>query len=85
MFEKLSKYIGVSISDKTSKTPWQARLCIGGKRKYLGCFETDIKAAKFLNFVCKKESMKKKNPELSDEEIETFTWPLPQRKVAIFL
>jgi hypothetical protein len=53
--------------------------------QYLGCFETEMEAAKFVNFVCKKESMKLKNPELSDEETETFTWPLPSKKVASFL
>ena len=55
------------------------------KQHHLGYFKTDIEAAKFVNFVCKKESMQIKNPELSDEETETFTWPLPPRKVAIFL
>jgi hypothetical protein len=54
------------------------------KQHHLGYFKTDIEAAKFVNFVCKKESMQIKNPELSDEETETFTWPLPI-KVAIFL
>jgi hypothetical protein len=49
----------------------------------LGCFKTEMEAAKFVNFVCKKESMKIKNPELSDEETKTFTWP-PQ-KVTIFV
>ena len=38
-----------------------------------------------MNFVCKKESMKIKNPELSDEETETFTWPLLPKKVTSFL
>jgi hypothetical protein len=84
-FEKSSKYVGVSIKDKTSKKSWRAKLRIDGKEKHLGCFKTEIAAAKFVNFVCKKESMKIKNPELSDEDTETFTWPLPSKKVAIFL
>jgi hypothetical protein len=50
----------------------------------LGYFETEIEAAKFVNFVCKKESMTMKNPELSDEETETFTWPLPPKKRVMF-
>ena len=58
---------------------------IDGKQQYLGSFETEIEAAKFVNFVCKKESIKIKNPEISDEETEMFTWPLPPKKVAIFL
>ena len=60
-------------------------ICIDGEQQYLGCFKTEIEAAKCVNFVCKKESIKIKNPELSDEETETFTWPLSQRKVAIFV
>ena len=83
-FEK-SQYVGVRKNDKTTKRPWRAKLHIDGKQQYLGCFKTEIEAAKCVNFVCKKESMKIKNPELSDEETETFTWPLPPRKVAIFL
>jgi hypothetical protein len=51
----------------------------------LGCFKTEIEAAKCVNFVCKKESIKIKNPELSDEETETFTWPLHSKKVTNFL
>jgi hypothetical protein len=51
----------------------------------LGYFNTEIEAAKFVNFVCKKESMKIRNPQLSEEETETFTWPSRRRKVAIFL
>ena len=84
-FEKSSKYVGVSINRKRSKKPWQGNLSIGNKTQHLGCFKTEIEAAKFVNFVCKKESMKIKNPELSDEETETFTWPLPPKKVAIVL
>ena len=84
-FEKTSKYVGVSVRDKTSKKPWQARISIGGELKYLGNFKTEIETAKCVNFVCKKESIKIKNPELSDEETETFTWPLPSKTVARFL
>ena len=51
----------------------------------MGNFKTETKAAKFVNFVCKKEAIKLKNPELLEEEDETFTWPLNQKKVAIFL
>jgi hypothetical protein len=51
----------------------------------LGCYKTEIEAAKFVNFVCVKNDMELKNPELSDEETETFTWPLFPRKVASFL
>ena len=57
---------------------------IDGKQQHLGYFKSEIKAAKFVNFVCKKESMKIKNPELSDEETEMFTWPLTPKKVAKF-
>ena len=64
---------------------WAAHLKIGGRRQYLGLFKSEIEAAKYVNFVCRKESIEIKNPELSDEEPETFTWPLPPRKVAIFL
>ena len=60
-------------------------LHIDGKQQHLGCFKTEIEAAKCVNFVCKKESIKIKNPELSDEETETFTWPLPSKTVARFL
>ena len=84
-FEKSSKYVGVSINYKKSKDKqWQASLSVGNKSQYLGYFKTEIEAAKCVNFVCKKESMKIKNPELSDEETETFTWPLRQKKVASF-
>ena len=84
LFEKYSKYVGVSLSGNEKKT-WLAKLNIRNKEKYLGYFKTEIEAAKFVNFVCKKESIKIKNPELSDEETEMFTWPLPPKKVAIFL
>jgi hypothetical protein len=50
----------------------------------LGYFETERKAAKFVNFVCKQESMEIKNPELSDEKKEKFTWPR-KKKVASFV
>ena len=83
-FEKYSKYVGVTKSKTSRNKQWQATLSIGKKKQYLGCFKTEIAAAKCVNFVCKKESMKIKNPELSDEEPETFIWPLPSRKVAIF-
>ena len=56
-FEKSSKYVGVTIHDTTSKRPWlawQPELCIDCKHQYLGYFKTEIKAAKFVNFVCKK-------------------------------
>jgi hypothetical protein len=84
-FEKYSKYFGVSKHDNTSKKIWQATLRIDDKQQHLGYFKTEIEAAKFVNFVCKKESMQIKNPELSDEETETFAWPLSPKKVAIFL
>ena len=84
MFEKYSKYVGVSLS-ASEKNPWLAKLNIRNKTQRLGYFETEIEAAKFVNFVCKKESIKIKNQEISDEETETFTWPLPPKKVAIFL
>jgi hypothetical protein len=85
-FEKSSKYVGVSIlNDQPSKRLWQAKLRIDGKQQSLGCFKTEIEAAKRVNFVCKKQSIKIKNPGLSDEETESFTWQLPPRKVAIFL
>ena len=84
-FEKSSKYVGVSIlTDKTSKKPWVAKLRIDGKLQYLGCFKTEMEAAKCVNCVCKKHSMELKNPELSDEE-ENFTWSLPTKEVAMFL
>ena len=82
-FEKSSKYVGVTLDDRTSKNPWQARLRIDGKQQHLGRFKTEIEAAKCVNFLCKKHNMELKNPELSDEE-ENFTCPLPS-KVAIFL
>jgi hypothetical protein len=70
---------------KTSlKKPWHAEMQIDGKKENLGYFETEIEAAKYVNFVCKKQSMETKNPELSDEETEEFTWPLPSKKVSIF-
>ena len=84
-FKKASKYIGVTRNNGSQKKPWTAQLKIDSKIQYLGNFKTEIKAAKFVNFVCKKHDMELKNPELSDEETETFTWPLAARKVAIFL
>ena len=60
-------------------------MSIHGKQKHLGRFKTEIEAAKCVNFVCKKHDMELKNPELSDEETETFTWPLLPKKVASFL
>ena len=84
-FEKSSKYVGVTKTNSSKKKQWLATLYIGNKQKHLGYFKTEIEAAKFVNFVCKKESMKIKNPELSDEETETFIWPLLPQKVAIFL
>jgi hypothetical protein len=80
-FEKYSKYVGVCLSGNEKKT-WLAQMHIHGKQQHLGYFTTEIEAAKFVNFVCKKESMKIKNPDLSDEETETFTWPT--KKVAMF-
>ena len=75
-FEKSSKYVGVTIAnDKTSKKPWQAQLRIDGKQQYLGCFKTEIEAAKCVNLVCKKHDMELKNPELSDKKEETFSCP----------
>ena len=50
----------------------------------MGCFKTEIEAAKCVNFVCTKHDMKIKNPGLSDEETDTFNWPLTSKKVAIF-
>ena len=84
-FEESSKYVGVTKSNSSGKKQWQSWLIIGDKKQHLGYFKTEIEAAKFVNFVCKKESMKIKNPELSDEETETFTWPLLPKKVALFL
>jgi hypothetical protein len=81
-FEKSSKYVGVTKNNETSKNPWIATIRIDGKLQHLGNYKTEIEAAKFVNFVCKKESMEIKNPELSEEETETFTWPLKPRKVA---
>ena len=66
-FEKFSKYVGVTINRRKSKK-WKEVMHIDGEQQYLGCFKTEIKAAKFVNFVCKKESIKIKNPEISDEE-----------------
>ena len=83
-FKKASKYIGVCRNNISQKKPWTARLFIDGKMQHLGNFKTETEAAKFVNFVCKKESMELKNPELSEEEEETFTWPLNPKKVAIF-
>ena len=82
-FQKTSQYIGVT---KTSscKNPWQASIYTGGKSKHCGSFKTEIEAAKRVNSICKKYGMKLKNAELSDEE-ENFTWPLPPKKVNIFL
>jgi hypothetical protein len=84
-FKKASKYIGVARNNSSQKKPWKATLRIDGKIQHLGYFKTETKAAKFVNFVCKKESKELKNPELSEEEEETFTWPLNPKKVAIFL
>jgi hypothetical protein len=83
-FEKSSKYYGVTKLNTSKKKPWLANLNIGNRTQHLGYFTTEIEAAKFVNFVCKKESMKIKNPDLSDDETETFTWPLPSKKVAMF-
>ena len=58
---------------------------IDGTQQHLGSFKTEIEAAKCVNFVCEKHDMKIKNPGLSDEETGTFTWPLPPKKVEIFL
>jgi hypothetical protein len=84
-FEQSSKYVGVTKQNETSKNPWQAKVRINGKLQHLGCFKTEIEAAKCVNCVCKKHNcMELKNPELSDEE-ENFTWCLPAKNVAIFL
>ena len=82
MFKKLSKYIGVYRKNNSWKNPWTSALYIDGKTQHLGNFKTETEAAKFVNYVCKKQSMELKNPELSEEEEETFTWPL-KNKVAI--
>jgi hypothetical protein len=74
-FEKSSKYVGVTKQNGTSKNPWQARIRVGGKPQHLGCFKTEIEAAKCVNFVCKKHDMELKNPELADEEKEKFSSP----------
>jgi hypothetical protein len=46
-------------SSKTSTTQlWAAHLKINSKRKKLGYFKTEIEAAKYVNFVCRKESQR---------------------------
>lgn len=39
-----SRFIGVTFNKKTNR--WQAHLTIDGKLKHLGCFDTELKAAK---------------------------------------
>jgi hypothetical protein len=78
LFEKSSKYVGVSKKDKPSKKPWQARLFHDGKTQYFGCFKTEREAAKAVNAACKKYNIPIKNKELSheeEEEEETFSSP----------
>jgi hypothetical protein len=67
LFEKSSKYVGVSRNSKR-KTPWHARISIDRKLTHLGYFKTEIAAAKHINLVCKKIGMKLKNPGISEEK-----------------
>lgn len=50
-YKKTSKFYGVSfhVGDKHRWCPWEARVRINKKCKYIGCFKTEIEAAQAYN------------------------------------
>ena len=79
MFEKISKYNGVTNFRPSSKTPWRAWIYISGKTHNLGSFKTEIIPPKSVNVAaCKNYNKPIKNTELSDEEEEEKTFSSPE-------
>lgn len=44
-----SPYKGVCFDADKSKSPWVARITLSGKQKHLGCYRTEIEAARAYN------------------------------------
>jgi hypothetical protein len=43
---KLSQYKGVSKRSETNRRPWYAFICIDGKQKIIGAFDSELEAAR---------------------------------------
>jgi hypothetical protein len=70
--QKTSQYVGVSYFKRSKLNPWMACLTIDGKKKYLGCFDTELKAANQINAIRKNYGLpeKKLNASLKYETLE---------------